>query len=155
MRMLVLWYVRKSHYAVLAIGLMVLAVTRHLEDGLSLQPDELNQQVFSPAVVVVTGLAIRFATSFLALLLVVPLVRDYDADLPPRTGISRPISLVLDRLNIARAFRSLRWSHHVRQAALDRLGPTGDRLRPLDQLLDLVNVGSWVLAVVVVALTAG
>ena len=56
---------------------------------------------------------------------------------------------------IARAFRSLRWSHHVRQAALDRLGPTGDRMRPLDQLLDLVNVASWVLAVILVVVAAG
>ena len=54
---------------------------------------------------------------------------------------------MLDRLNLARGYRALRWTHHVRQLALARLGDTGRRLARLDPIMDITNITLWVLAV--------
>ena len=58
------------------------------------------------------------------------------------------------RRNLAKAYRSLRWTHHVRQMALRRLGPSGDRVSKLDPILDVVNIATFVVMVVVVFTTA-
>ncbi len=58
---------------------------------------------------------------------------------------------MLDRLNLARGYRALRWTHHVRQLALARLGPTGQRLARLDPIMDITNISLWVIAVLAMA----
>ncbi len=45
-------------------------------------------------------------------------------------------------------YRALRWTHHVRQLALARLGDTGRKLARLDPIMDITNITLWVVAVV-------
>lgn len=70
-----------------------------------------------------------------------------EVDLAPRTSFGSSIGLFLDRLHVERAYRSLRWTHHVRRVALGQLGPTGDRLGKVDPILDIVNITAMVVAV--------
>jgi hypothetical protein len=44
-------------------------------------------------------------------------------------------------------FRSLRWTHHVRQVALQRLEPSGRWVSRVDPVMDLANITLWVVAV--------
>lgn len=69
-----------------------------------------------------------------------------EVDLAPRTSFGSSIGLFLDRLHVARAYRSLRWTH-VRRVALGQLGPTGDLLGKVDPILDIVNITAMVVAV--------
>ncbi len=98
------------------------------------------------------ALILRFASSLAALGLAYPLAREHYTDLEPRSGFGSGIGRALDRLQVARAFRSLRWTHHVRALALGRLGRRGLLVSRLDPILDIANIGLFVVAIVVVGL---
>jgi hypothetical protein len=149
--LLVLWYGRKSVYWMIGAGLIVATlVTRGGDVTVGADsPDQVWSQLFSPLAGVVLAFLLRLAASFGGLALAYPLARNHQADLEPRTGFGSGISRFLDRLMVARAFRSLRWTHHVRQLAIRRLGRTGARLSHLDPVLDVANVAFLVLAFIV------
>jgi hypothetical protein len=152
--LLIVWYLRKSVYGLVALGLIsgVLAGTNIDVDFRS--ASDLESQLSSPLAPLVVGVFLRVLTGFAALLLALPLASAYEVGLTPRTSFASGIGHVLDRLNIARGYRALRWTHHVRQAALARLGDTGPKLARLDPLMDLTNITLWVLAVVGIIATA-
>ena len=81
-------------------------------------------------------------------MLALPLARAYEVGLAPRTNFGSGIGHLLDRLNLARGYRALRWTHHVRQLALERLGDTGRKLARLDPIMDVANIALWVIAVI-------
>ncbi len=111
-------------------------------------PDELG----SPFAGVFVGVLVRVLAALVALALAYPLAREREATLAPRTYFGSSVTGVLDRLHAARAYRSLRWTHHVRQVALARLGAAGRRLANLDPIMDAVNVTLFVLAIAAMAL---
>ena len=84
----------------------------------------------------------------MALWLAYPLARSYEVGLSARTGFGSGIGKWLDRLQLARAFRALRWTHHVRQVALQRLGPSRRWVSRVDPVMDIANISLWVIAVV-------
>lgn len=150
-----MWYVRKSFYWMLWVGLCVAAYvgrTDEVDESLD-SPGAFWDGLLSPLAGIILAVLLRFGTSLAGLALAYPLARAYEARLPPRTSVTRPLGLRLDRLNIMRAFRALRWTHDVRQAAIRRLGTTGERLSRLDPILDVANVSLFfvLLAVVVLA----
>ncbi len=65
--------------------------------------------------------------------------------LEPRTGFMSGMGRWFDRLHVAKAYRSLRWTHHVRQEALHRFGTAGQRVSKLDPIMDIVNISMAVL----------
>jgi hypothetical protein len=146
--LLVVWYLRKSVYGLVALGLIVGALTRTDIDIDFRSASDLESQLSSPLAPLVVGLILRVITSFAALLLALPLASAYEVGLSPRTNFGSGIGHVLDRLNLARGYRALRWTHHVRQVALARLGPTGQKLRHLDPIMDITNITLWVVAVI-------
>ena len=99
------------------------------------------------------GLILRVGSGFAALLLALPLASAYEVGLSPRTNFGSGIGHLLDRLNLARGYRALRWTHHVRQLALARLGHTGRKLSRLDPIMDVTNIALWVVAVVALVAT--
>ncbi|MGA7757364.1 MAG: hypothetical protein WCA57_05925 [Ilumatobacteraceae bacterium] len=111
-------------------------------------------ELLSPLAGLVLAVVVRLGSNMVALALAYPLTRDYGAHLEPRTGLGSGIGVWLDRRNLAKAYRSLRWTHHVRQEALRRLGPSGDRVSKLDPILDVVNIATFVVMVVVVFTSA-
>ena len=57
---------------------------------------------------------------------------------------------MFDRMHVARAYRSLRWTHHVRREAIGRLGPNASRrVAKIDPSMDIANISTAVLAVIV------
>lgn len=159
-RLMAAWFVRKSFYWMFFGGYAIgsLVAYRHHEDGEIdidwASPDSVGQAILSPWSAFVLALIVRFVNSWVALALAMPLALAHEPNLSPRTNVGSGIGRFFDRLHVARAFRSLRWTHHVRQVALERLGRTGERLRKLDPILDLVNVASGVIAAGVVVFVA-
>ena len=136
--MLCVWYARKASYGIIAIGLILGSVVGRA-DQLTIAadtPDQFWDQLRSPLAGVILGLAVRVGASFVALALAFPLARAREAGLPPRAYLGNSLTGILDRLHAARAYRSLRWTHHVRQVALARLGATGRRIAHLDPIMD-------------------
>jgi hypothetical protein len=153
--LLCIWYARKASYGIIALGLLVGIVIGSADEvtiGAD-TPDQFWDQLRSPLAGVVTGFAIRVLASFVALALAFPLARARETHLPPRAYLGSSLTGILDRLHAARAYRSLRWTHHVRQIALGRLGETGRRLAYLDPIMDAVNVTLFVIAMTALALS--
>jgi hypothetical protein len=144
-RLLVVWFVKKSFYWMFfggaAFASVVHAVER-VDNDLQVRissPDSVTSGLFSAAAFVVLALIVRLAIGWVALALAYPLARSHDAALEPRTGWNRHWGTFSDRYKVAKAFR-LRWTHHVRQIALDRIAPGPSWWRRLDPILDVVNV---------------
>ena len=146
--LLIVWYLRKSVYGLVALGLISGALAGTNIDVDFRSASDLESQLSSPLAPVVIGVILRVLTGFAALLLALPLASAYEVGLAPRTSFGSGIGHVLDRLNLARGYRALRWTHHVRQVALARLGATGRRLQRLDPIMDTTNITLWVVAVV-------
>jgi hypothetical protein len=153
-RLLAVWYVRKSFYWLFFLGLIIgISVALVRDEGDTsvdiIDPGQFADNVISPWALVIIALVLRLVVAWVALALTAPLVFAHEPNLSPRDNFGSGIGVFFDRLHVARAFRALRWTHHVRQVALGRLGPTGDRLRKLDPVLDVVNITMGVLVVVV------
>lgn len=145
-RLLVVWFVKKSFYWMFfggaAFASVVHAVER-VDNDLQVRissPDSVTSGLFSAAAFVVLALIVRLAIGWVALALAYPLARSHDAALEPRTGWNRHWGTFSDRYKVAKAFRLLRWTHQVRQIALDRIAPGPSWWRRLDPILDVVNV---------------
>ena len=153
--LLCVWYVRKVSYGIIALGFLV-GVAIGGGDQLTGGADTADQfwdELRSPLAGVILGIVIRVLASFAALALAYPLARERETHLPPRAYFGSSLTGILDRLHAARAYRSLRWTHHVRQVALARLGGTGRRLAHLDPILDVTNVTLFVIAIAALALS--
>jgi len=156
-RLLRIWFVRKSFYWIFFVGWTIgnlVAASRHQE------PDfDLAHGAASPVwIVVILALAIKFIVGWVALGLAMPLALAHEPNLSPRENFGSSIGLFFDRLHVARAYRSLRWTHHVRQVAQHRLGEEGRRLGRLDPIFDVINITSGVIAflsVIVVVIAIG
>lgn len=155
-RLLILWWVRKSAYWLSFTGTTAAyLIGRPDEAGVDwTAPDSILAGLWSPWAGIVLAVLIRVLSGFVAMAFAYPVVRRYLRTRSPRTGLTSGIGKMLDLRGLVLAHRRLRWSHHVREAALDRLGPSGLRLGRLDPLLDVANVASFVLMVVVIV-TAG
>ncbi|KHL16444.1 UNVERIFIED_CONTAM: hypothetical protein LK11_16110 [Mumia flava] len=154
-RLLILWFVRKSSYWVFFTGVFLGVVAAGLAHGDVdvavdwASPSSVGDALTSTWAGLVLGVVLRVAAGWAALLLAVPLALAHEQNLAPRTNPGRSIGIFFDRLHLVRAFRELRWTHHVRQIALGRLGRAGRRLARLDPVLDAVNIATGVAAFVV------
>ncbi len=145
-RLLVVWFVKKSFWwmffggsAFAAIVHAIERVDNDLQVRLS-SPDSVLSGLFSAFALVVLAILIRLVIGWVALGLAYPLARSHDAVLEARTGWNRHWGTFSDRYKVAKAYRLLRWTHHVRQAALDRVAPGQSWWRRVDPTLDIVNV---------------
>jgi hypothetical protein len=151
-RLMMVWFVRKSFYWLFFVGYSLgtwMAYVNHEGNEVDVDwtsPDSVKEGLLSPWSALILALIVRFAASWIALGLAMPLALAHEPNLAPRDNLGSSIGRFFDRLHVARAFRSLRWTHHVRQVALKRLGATGRRLGRLDPILDVVNIASAVVA---------
>lgn len=148
-RLLRLWFVRKSFYWILFLGMAVGSVysmMRHREVDVDLTDPEATWA--GGFILMLVALALRFVVNWIALGLAVPLALAHEPNLSARDNFGASIGKFFDRMHIARAFRSLRWTHHVRQVAQHRLGDEGRRLGRLDPWFDIVNIASGVIGFV-------
>jgi hypothetical protein len=145
-RLLIVWFVKKSFWwmffggsAFAAIVHAIERVDNDLQVRLS-SPDSVTSGLLSAFALVVLALLIRLVIGWVALGLAYPLARSHDSVLEPRTGRNHHWATFSDRYKVAKAFRLLRWTHHVRQAALARVAPGPSWWRRIDPILDVVNV---------------
>ena len=145
-RLLIVWFVKKSFYWMFFGGSAFASVVHAVEradNDLQIRltsPDSVTSGLLSAAAFVVLALIIRLSIGWVALALAYPLARSHDAALEPRTGRTRHWATFSDRYKVAKAFRLLRWTHHVRQVALDRVAPGPSWWRRVDPILDVLNV---------------
>ena len=145
-RLLIVWFVKKSFWwmffggsAFAAIVHAVERVDNDLQVRLS-SPDTVKSGLFSAYAFVVLAILVRLVIGWVALGLAYPLARFHDAAFEPRTGWNRHYGTFSDRYKVAKAYRLFRWTHHVRQVALDRVAPGPSWWRRLDPILDVLNV---------------
>lgn len=145
-RLLVTWFVKKSFWWMVfggsAVASIVHAVER-VDDELEVRlssPDSVMSGLLSAYSLVVLALLIRVIIGWVALALAYPLARAYEDHLDARTGWTRYWGTFSDRYKVAKAFRLLRWTHHVRQAALDRVAPGPSWWRRADPIIDIATV---------------
>jgi hypothetical protein len=159
-RLLGIWFVRKSFYWIFFLGFTygsVAALVRHETADVDvdwMSPNSVGESLLSPWAGLIFALILRFVVGWIALALTYPFAMAHDVDLEPRTNFGSGVGRFFDRLHIARAYRSLRWTHHVRQVALGRLGPSGPKVARLDPFLDLVNIASGVLSLPIITIAA-
>lgn len=145
-RLLIAWFVKKSFWWMFFGGAAVASVVHFVErvdnqfqvDYRS--PESVERGLLSAWAPVVLAVLLRFAIGWVALALAYPLARRHEVGLEPRSGWNRHYATMSDRYKVAKAFRSVRWTHHVRQVALNRVSPTMSWWRRLDPILDVVNV---------------
>lgn len=129
---LLLWCLRKSFYPLLWLGLSIAVIAFDDVNALNRRfaslsnPSEVVASLLSPMAGVVFAFGVRIVVGVLALVSAYPLTKattraDYTA--VSRTGGF--FRLWWDRLYMARAYRSLRWTWAVRQFAAERLGRWG------------------------------
>ncbi|TDT16838.1 hypothetical protein BDK89_2436 [Ilumatobacter fluminis] len=145
-RLLIAWFVKKSFYWMFFGGAAFASLihfVERVENDFRVNyrsPESVEHGLLSAWAFVVLAVLIRIAIAWIALAMAYPLARARDADLEPRSGWNRHYATFSDRYKVAKAFRALRWTHHVRQAALDRVAPGPSRWRRMDPALDVANV---------------
>ena len=145
-RLLVTWFVKKSFWWMFFGGIALASVVHFVERVDNefqvnyRSPESVEHGLLSAWVFVVLAVLLRVAIAWVAVALAFPLARAHEIGLPPRTGWNRHYATLSDRYKVAKAFRALRWTHHVRQVALDRVSPGPGWWRRLDPILDVVNV---------------
>ncbi len=145
-RLLIVWFVKKSFWWMFFGGVAFASGVHFIErvdneftvDYQS--PVSVEHGLLSAWVFVVLAVLLRIAIGWVAAALAFPLARRHDADLPPRTGWNRHYATLSDQYKVAKAFRSLRWTHNVRQVALDRVSPGPGWWRRLDPIIDVANI---------------
>ena len=162
---LLLWCIRKSFFPLLWLG-MLFATTYFVvaeRDLLELEsqtaslesPSAIAGALLSPFALVAIALIVRVAVGFLALAAAYPLSRStklrHYQDVRKMT---QHVRLWRDRLYLTRAYRSLRWTWIVRNAAVERLGRKGTRLAMCNPVLRWIGITSFVLLLVALVIAA-
>jgi hypothetical protein len=143
--------VRKASFPVLWAGLAT-AILAHRSVTIGPSIDDAGAipgELLSPLAGVVIAVLMRAGAGVAALALAYPLAGPRERALPARDYRGARLGELIDRIHVARALRSLRWTHHVRQRALARLGPRGRAVGRLDPVLDVAGIALFLLLVVV------
>lgn len=145
-RLLIAWFIKKSFWWMFFGGAAFASLVHFVERvenefRVNYQsPESVEHGLLSAWIFVVLAVLIRIAVAWVAVALAYPLAHAHEFDLEPRTGWNRHYATLSDRYKVAKAFRALRWTHHVRQVALDRVSPGPGWWRRMDPILDVVNV---------------
>lgn len=142
--LMLLWCMRKTFFPLLWIGFIILTIAGKLGESSATELNSIDDfltALFTPMVGIVAAIIVRLAVSGMAFASAYPLSRwnrhtDYAVG---RRSRSR-IRMWWDRLFLTRAYRSLRWTWAVRQAAIERLGETGRRLAWCDPVLRWMGI---------------
>jgi len=163
---LLLWCIRKSFFPLLWLGLsfatIYFAIARRdllelEEQAASLSsPGEYLGALLSPLALVAIALIVRISVGILALAAAYPLSRSTTPrDHQDVRRMTQHIRVWRDRLYLSRAFRSLRWTWIVRNAAVQRLGRRGARLAMCNPALRWSGIALFITFMVVFFVALG
>ena len=141
-----LWLARLSFLPLLLIGLIFGWITGQLRSEATViatwdSADDLVRALVSPLAGIALAILIRIGVGFAALAAAWPLSR-WDRAQTAGTR-DRYYRTAVDRWRLAQAYRSLRWTWGVREAAIRRAGTTGRRLAlavPVTTVLSILLV---------------
>lgn len=149
---------RKLFFPMLWIGLSVAVLTGRQELSEVASAEELFGQfqttgdligaLFSPLAPLILAFGVRIAVSFLAMGLAYPLTLwNQRTDYPTSRGSGSRRRMWVDRLNLTKAYRALRWTWAVRDVAVKRSGRRGPALVKMEQILVWANPSLFVVLV--------
>lgn len=154
--LLSVWCIRKSVFPLIWVGIASAAVADRLDDVDIRNFDtftEALQALVSPLAGVIVALAMRLASSILGAVLAYRVAGSVEAIRRPfESGHARAARALIDRVYVARAFRSLRWTKAARQVASGRIGPSGRHFELADRMLSVANVVLLAMMIPVVAI---
>ena len=135
------------------VGLMVSPA--HQLDAKFGSVEDAWAELASPAAGIALALLIRFGTSIAGFVLAIPLMRSFDATAraPGRYAANR-FRLFFDRVNTARGYGYLRFTHYVQVAAEARLGEASAPYERIDRVLRAADVALPAIAVLSVVVLA-
>lgn len=146
-RLVWLWIVRRATLTLLLLGVFIgVAVSGVGDDGAAeLQIDTSSAESILRGILtrfglVFAGIVLRLAINWAALALAYPLARAHQGELEGNPGLRRRLAIYGDRLTIVRAYRELRWTEGVRDAALSRVEPHKARYERLDRAVGIANI---------------
>ena len=163
---LLLWCIRKAFFPLLWLGLSFATISFAIagQDVLELEsqatsldtPSEYAGALLSPLALVAIAFIMRIAVGFLALAAACPLSKSTKPhDHQDVRRITQHVRVWRDRLYLSRAFRSLRWTWIVRNAAVQRLGRRGARLAMCNPVLRWAGIALFILFLVVFFIALG
>lgn len=147
-RLLTLWVIRRSAFAIACLGLIVgiLVAPGNDIDAEVDSASDIWDELLSPAAGISLAIVIRVGTSIAGLALAAPAARAFDAARLATTRRSGGrVSRLIDGVLTTRGLRSLRFTRHVRDAAVARLGAAAERYERIDRG---ITVASFALPVV-------
>jgi hypothetical protein len=154
--LLAVWYLRQAFFPLFLLGLTVgVLINGGGNFDVELDtPAGAWEGLRSPAAGLILAVALRLAANAAALVLALPVARHFEAELWRRESTSGRIGVLADRINLARAYRALRWTHGARRTAIARLGARGQRIAMLEGVFVALNAGLLVALIAAIALTA-
>lgn len=160
-RLLLAWFVKKSFWWMFFGGAAFASLVHFVErvenefNVSYTSPESVQAGLLSAWAPVVLAVLIRLAMGWVGVVLAYPLARAHDRGLPARTCWNRHYATMSDRYKVAKAFRNLRWTHNVRQVALDRVAPGRPswwrRWDPIIDVLNVIGVIAFILATSTIA----
>ena len=163
---LLLWCIRKAFFPLLWLGMSFATISFAIagQDVLELEsqatsldtPSEYAGALLSPLALVAIAFIMRIAVGFLALAAAYPLSKSTKPhDHQDVRRITQHVRVWRDRLYLSRAFRSLRWTWIVRNAAVQRLGRRGSRLAMCNPVLRWAGIALFIIFLVVFFIALG
>lgn len=160
-RLLLAWFVKKSFWWMFFGGAAFASLVHFVErtdnefNVSYSSPESVERGLLSAWAPVVLAVLLRLVMGWIGVALAYPLARAHDHGLPARTGWNRQYATLSDRYKVAKAFRNLRWTHYVRQVALDRVAPGRSswwrRWDPIIDVLNVIGVVAFVIATSTIA----
>lgn len=153
-RLLNLWVIRQSAIPVFWLGFMVgVLVSAGNEIHINYEsPEDAFRELATPAAGIACAILIRLGTSFAGIALAFPVTGGFEA--PGRASGSysgKRLDRWLDRFEIARGYRSLRFTRYVRDAAVARLGTAGVVYDRIDRGITVSGFALPVVTILVIA----
>lgn len=139
--LLTLWFVKKTFWPLVIIGITMGIVTHTIKDGKVelTDPGSVITSLFSPLAALVLAVIVRISVDVLAGFAAYPVVHERLRELSALKRGYAPAN-ILDTWRIVKGVKTLRWTHHVRKNAATRLQKDFVARGVLDRVFDLVTI---------------
>ncbi len=149
--LLILWFFRRLFWPLILLGVIGYLLNEDLGNN---ELDFTNiesvaAKLLSPLVGLGVALFVKFAAGYIAIIIAYPLLQERRKVLKDEK-YGWFLSRWLDRYRILKGFSEIRWSHHVRQEAINRVKDDVIKWDKLDKYFDILTI---LLVVILVAVT--
>lgn len=139
--LLILWFIRRLFWPLILLGIIGHILNEDIGNSkLDLTNFEnVAAKLLSPLIGLGLALFIKLTTSYIAIFISYPLLRERQKTIKDeRYGWF--LSRWMDRYRILKGFSEIRWTHHVRQEAINRLGSDAIGWSKFDKYFDILTI---------------